>query len=675
MASLTSYLGGKFVNEARGYLATHRRDVNPLLALPAARVDVASPLGDGGQDIATLTFGGNSAAPQRTDDRITELTDELSWLSGDAKHRVKLGSYLNRIRGHDDEIPNQLGTFTFPSLAALAADSPSTFTRTLAPQDVDGAAWNAALYAGDTWHAAPGLHVMYGVRIETAGFDGAPPANPAVDSLFGVRVDRLPRERHFSPRLGFTWGLGSGEAEARHTTYVRGGVGDFRSPAPEGLYSTVLKAPGTITAETQLACVGAGVPTPDWAAYEASPAAIPARCADSTNGASPARPDVTTFDPRFTAPHAWRASLGVMRRLGDFSLTVDASYARGKSQYGFRDLNLVGTPRFTLADEEDRPVYAPSDSIVPSTGAVSLTASRAHPEFGRVMLIRSDLESETKQLTVALAGATKRGATVRVSYTLTRSRDQSSFGCCSASQGFAAPTTAGDPNVPEWATSDLERRHAVLATVSYPVSDALDVGAIGRLLSGAPFTPLVGSDVNGDGARNDRAFLFDPVTASDTAVASGMRALLTSAPSGVRQCLERQLGHVAGRNSCTGPWQPSLDLQINWHPAWFGEDRPLTISLLTVNLLGGLDEWWHGAAHRLGWGYATVPDPVLEYARGFDPATNRFRYAVNGRFGSLQSAGGGIIVPFQIALQGRLTLGPGVVGGRPRKASGQTPDD
>src|SRR5207302_2065025 len=102
------------------------------------------------------------------------------------------------------------------------------------------------------------------------------------------------------------------------------------------------------------------------------------------------------------------------------------------------------------------------------------TLPRSHPEFGRVMLIRSDLESDTKQLTVALAGTTKRGATVRVSYTLTRSMDQSSFACCSAAQGFAAPTTAADPNVPEWATSDLERRHAVLTTLTYPLSDALE---------------------------------------------------------------------------------------------------------------------------------------------------------------------------------------------------------
>src|SRR5256886_15652795 len=113
------------------------------------------------------------------------------------------------------------------------------------------------------------------------------------------------------------------------------------------------------------------------------------------------------------------------------------------------------------------------------------------------MLIRSDLESDTKQLTVALAGSTKRGATVRVSYTLTRSMDQSSFACCSAAQGVAAPTTAADPNVPEWATSDLERRHAALTTLTYPLGDALHIGAIGRLLSGAPFTPLGGPDLDG----------------------------------------------------------------------------------------------------------------------------------------------------------------------------------
>src|SRR3989475_8120816 len=137
-----------------------------------------------------------------------------------------------------------------------------------------------------------------------------------------------------------------------------------------------------------------------------------------------------------------------------------------------------------------------------------------------------------------------------------------------------------------------------------------------------------------------------------------MRALIATAPPAVRDCLRRQLGHVAGRNSCTGPWQPALDFQINWRPAYFGPARRLTVSLLTVNLLGGLDQWLHGAANVHGWGFAAAPDPVLLYVRGFDPVAQRFGYGVNGRFGATAGANGGGTVPVQIAIQGHLIVGP-----------------
>src|SRR2546427_1269168 len=133
-----------------------------------------------------------------------------------------------------------------------------------------------------------------------------------------------------------------------------------------------------------------------------------------------------------------------------------------------------------------------------------------------------------------------------------------------------------------------------------------------------------------------------------------MRALIATAPPAVRDCLRRQLGHVAGRNSCAGPWQPALDFQINWRPAYFGPARRLTVSLLTVNLLGGVDLWLHGAANLHGWGFAAAPDPVLLSVRGFDPVAQRFGYGVNGRFGATVAANGGVTVPFQIAIQAHL---------------------
>ena len=657
MASLTSHFAGSLINEVRGYFSTERRDATALVAVPAGRVQVASDLPGGRQGVATLGFGGNAGLPQRVDNVSLELSEELSWLPGGGAHRPKLGGLLSGTGLDQNQTPNQLGTFVFPSLSALAADSPASFSRVFAPVVQGGTAWNGALYLADSWRTG-GLQLTYGTRLEAARFSGAPPYNRAVDSLFALRTDRIPEHTRLSPRMGFMWTGGGGESG--EPTILRGGVGDFQSPTPTALYSAALGAPGLSNAETELVCIGSAVPIPDWAAYASDPATIPGQCADtgSTLAIRP-HPNVSAFAPDYAPPHAWRASLGVQRRLlHAFTVSLDASYARGTTQYGFRDVNLVATPRFTLPDEGARPVYVPVDSIVPATGALSVTASRVHPEYGEVLVIGSDLQSDTRQVILGVGVGSTRGAALRLSYTFTRARDQSSFSCCAASHGFAAPTTATSPNVREWATSDLERRHAVLATATLPISTALELGTIFRLTSGAPFTPVVGSDVNGDGARNDRAFIFVPATAPDTGVGNAMRTLIAGAPAAVRRCLVSQLGRVAARNSCTGPWQPSLDLQLSWRPAGLGLERRLTLSLLTVNLLGGLDEWLHGPGNLHGWGYATAPDPILLYVRGFDPATARFRYAVNGRFGASSAANGGVTVPFQIGLQARLTMGP-----------------
>lgn len=663
MTSLTSYFGGNFINDARGYVSVDHKDAVGYLALPQGRVQVTSALTDSTHGVAYLGFGGNTSFPQTAHTRAMEFSDELSVLPGSGQHRIKLG--IDVVGTHLDETRalNQFGTFTFSSLDALANGTPASFTRTLTPQERAGTAWNGTIYLGDAWRPSSRLQVAMGARLEHGWFAGAPAFNPTVDSLFGIRTDQIPSDLHLSPRVGFTWTPGGGSGGgfgAPPSTTIRGGIGDFRSLTPSSLYGSALAAPGNSNAQVQLVCVGPSVPTPDWSAYVSDPSAIPTQCADTvTTVAITAHPNATVFDPGFTAPHAWRGSLGIRRRLGRmYAVSLDASYSRGVSQYGFSDLNLSTSPRFTLADEGNRPVYVPAGLIVPSTGALSSVDSRIYPQFGQVLAINSNLASEAKQLTLAFNGVTRRGAVFQVSYTYTRATDQSSFANGSAGQGFVAPTSSGDPNLPEWATSDLERRHSFLGTFAYPITGALEVTAIGRLSSGTPFTPLVGSDINGDGARNDRAFVFDPATAADPALASAMRTLLAIAPTGVRDCLNDQLGRVAARNSCTGPWQPSLDFQVNWRPSWWGLDRRLTISLVTVNFLGGLDNWLHGAANLHGWGSVSAPDPVLLSVRGFDPVAETFRYGVNGRFGAVQSANGGILVPFQIGLQAHLALGP-----------------
>src|SRR5207249_1406053 len=62
-----------------------------------------------------------------------------------------------------------------------------------------------------------------------------------------------------------------------------------------------------------------------------------------------------------------------------------------------------------------------------------------------------------------------------------------------------------------------------------------------------------------------------------------------------------------------------------------------------------------------GWGYAPAPHPVFLSVLGIDPTTNQFGYAVNGRFGGFARASGGVTVPFQVALQAHLAVGPGPI--------------
>lgn len=711
MATYTSIFGGMFLNEFKGYASVNKNQARSFMALPAGRVQVASDLDDATtRAVSTLTFGGNTGLPQDGRSGTFEMTDEVSWLTPD--HRFKLGGLFNLSSFEQDVTSNRFGTYTFASLADYESGKATSFTRTLQPNVREGSQMNAALYLGDVWRARRGLQVTYGGRLEGGRFGKAPAYNPVVEESFGRRTDFIPSEVHVSPRVGFTWtvggpggrvggdgggregrgggggggggaggrggglaGLLGGRGGGATPTIIRGGLGEFRSTVSSNLFSQAASATGLANSETQLVCTGDAVPQPDWDNFLFNPSAIPTTCVDGGNSFVPiARPAVTVLDRNFQAPRSWRASLGAQRRvLERYNLNVDASYTRGVAQTGYTDLNLDPTPQFTLANEGDRPVFVPASTIVAASGVTNMLASRLDPTFAQVFSVGSDLRSTAKQLTVSLQGLTTRGAIFNIGYTLGYAEDQSSGGSFGGFGGgfgrgggagggggsFGSATTASNPNVREWAVSSFDRRHSFTGSLTWPINLGLEVTATGRVSSGAPFTPLVGSDINGDGSRNDRAFIFDPTSAStDPAVGAGMAKLLANSPDGVRECLTSQLGSAAGRNSCRGVWQPSLELQMNWRPQMFGLNRRLMISLNTQNLLGGLDELFHGRNNLHGWGAIRSQDNTLLYARGFDPASSKYLYEVNERFGASRQGANGISIPFQVGVNARLMVGP-----------------
>jgi len=679
MVSLTSHLG-RFINEGRVYQSSDRQNTEPYLAIPGGRVTVASALNNGTQSLTTLQFGGNPSLPQFTHSRLLEATDELSWVSGNGAHRYKLGALMNADRSSIGTIPNRYGTFYFNSLADFEANQPSQYTRTISGTDRLAGSNNLALYLGDAWRRSAAFQMTYGLRLEGTRFPRTPAYNPDIETLFGLRTDDAPTEVHLSPRVGFTFmpgarsrgaggggagggagGPGGGGGFNAASWILRGGLGEFRGRISSNLVATAVEATGLPGGQSQLTCVGAGVPVPDWSSYLADPASVPAEClggASTTTGdPTGQRRNVTLFESNFGAPKVWRSSFGASRRFFErYSFNVDAQYAYGVNQTGSRDLNLNATPAFLLASEGGRPVYVPPTAIIPRSGATTIIASRLHPEYGAVSELTSDLHSTSAQITTTVGGLTLQGITWSASYTFLRTRDQQNgFG----STGFGGGNTAGNPNVVEWGTSDRERRHQMLGTLTFPARPWLDITAIGRLTSGQLYTPVVSGDVNGDGSRNDRAYIFDPASpgiAGDTALANGMSRLLAGTSSRARACLESQIDNIAARNSCSTPWTPALDLQLNFKPSAFGLERRLTLSLQLQNALVGLDQLLHGN-NLHGWGQPILPDRTLLFVRGFDAGTQRYIYQVNEHFGDASGRTSAYRIPFQVGLQGRLTLG------------------
>lgn len=632
----------------------------PYLSLPAGRVRVTSDLDDDRSAVQTLSFGGNPSLDMTQRTTATAFMNQLSWFSADNEHRLKLTSELRHEAFTQEQSANRLGTFTFNSLADLEAGAASSFTRQLSSRQRAVDHLVGGLSLGDAWRVTPELQLQYGVRADGNRYLDAPARNEAVEDAFGVRNDLVPDRVYLSPRAGFAWTYGTAAEVAgfqgamrNPRAVVRGGVGLFQNVPGATLIASAIDQTGLTSGPRQIRCIGTATPIPDWEGYATNPALIPDRCADGTTGTvfSDATPGVTLFSPDYVAPRSIRSNLqwsGPV--LGNrFSATVDATLSLNESQQSMVDLNFSALERFTLPDEGDRPVYVAAGSIVPGTGAVSSRDSRRFDEFGRVMEMRSDMRSVSRQLSLRISP-------VRYSATFSWNLSYVYGNVRERSRGFSS--TAGNPLGIEWSRSPFDSRHQIVYNVGYNLFDAVRVNWFGSFRSGTPFTPTIAGDINGDGYANDRAFVFDPDATADPALAGSMRSLLERGPAAGRDCLRAQRGRIAGRNSCEGPWTSMSTLSVSLNPVKFRMPQRASISFQLSNPLGAADLLLHGSDGLRGWGQQAMPDQSLLHVRGFDPSQRRFDYEVNQRFGSTSPAGSAFRVPVTLTALFRFDIGP-----------------
>jgi hypothetical protein len=327
---------------------------------------------------------------------------------------------------------------------------------------------------------------------------------------------------------------------------------------------------------------------------------------------------VTLISPDYDTPRSWRASLDWSTNLPkNLLFRAGTLFSYDLSQPGTVDANFSGTRKLTLADEASRPVFVSAAGIDPASGAVSAAESRVSSNYGRVSERVSDLHGYGGQFTLGLSPdvfkfRTRYSFYSSLNYTLQWSKRQF--------RGFDG-AGFGDPRDKEWAPNSNDARQVIVFSGGFSYQKIGTITLFTRLQSGLPFTPIVQGDVNGDGRGGDRAFIPNPSSESDAALASQMRSLLENANDRTRDCLNDRLGRAAGRNSCRGPWTQSLNLQ--WRPPmpskWGGRIVP---NVYLQNILGRS---------------SVNPDPVLLVPKGFDAGSSRFKYDVNSKFGTINS--------------------------------------
>ena len=609
-------------------------------------------------------FGGDATIfRNRLEESKLQLIDNFNYRMG--AHSFKLGGNVLFGSNVNTFWLSGSGSYSFSNLRNFEQGIINTYTRNLRACPVALTA-NAAgelvicpeydvplaefgyteysFYAQDAIQVSNNLLVTAGLRFQGTGFGDKPAATPAVADTFGYRTDVMPAFTGLSPRLAFTYDFG-GQARV-----LRGGVAMLVGRAPTVLAGNAISTERPLLSIT---CVGnAAAPTLNPATLKemldaGDGSKNPASC---RSGAAPTgRPEYTLFHEDFKLPRTLKASVGYEHLFSsNTKIGVDYIYSRANNQFTVKDLNMgarscqstqtAGAFRgrdyeniascFTLANENNRPVFVPRTGFNPrfAANAGATTSSRnTVATFDRVYLNVSDGEAEAHNATITLDQRIGERFALGASYGWVRAYDNSSYSCCTSGEGFSGELNAGNPNVVGdvgdehllWGVSRFERRHTVTGNVMWRAPYGVRVSGIWRSQSGLPFTPVVDGDPNGDGASfNDRAQVggvqFN--TAADEQKFNDLVAK--------HECLKEQLGQIAKRNSCRGPWFHSLDMRLSKVINTFSGQR---VELLAdvFNVLNGLNEDW---GRYMG---VFTASTNLYRAERFDNATGRIVYSTN----------------------------------------------
>jgi hypothetical protein len=537
---------------------------------------------------------------------VIELTNNFNYFLGD--HTITAGVKADFFKFRNLFIPGAFGVYTYNSIADFINDRrPASYeyrySATSDPQQE--ANWTAnqlGFYLQDEWTIMPTLKITGGVRFDIPSYPDEPNFNARIDTFFAqqrgmdVATNKPPKTAvNISPRLGFNWAL-----DEERNTQIRGGVGVFSGRFP------------AVWVSNQYSNTGVD--------FYTTTAAPPNFVADPNNQPRPSSAtlptaEVNLTDPDYKSPSILRTNLALDQSLPyNLVLSVEGVYSKTQNDVFFQNINLAGqqtnsglTPGGLLPGEE-REVWGTYNSTTRR-----FSANRVSSAFTGVYLLTNTDMGMNANLTFQLQRLNAPdNLYANLAYTWGYSEDVNSGVSAQARSSWRFNPNQGNPNVPVLSFSVNDRRHRIMAALSYTLDwdfrgFKTNFGIFYNGYSGRPFSYVVNGDVNGDG-ESDNDLVYIPEDANDIILVSSTGAVLPTTDPAYTSLfnyidnddyLKENKGSMSERNGAREPWSHQIDLRLSQEiPSFTGHKFEITFDIL--NLLNLFNKEW-------GW-QQTVPN-------------------------------------------------------------------
>jgi hypothetical protein len=395
-------------------------------------------------------FGTATTSPLARDIDLYEVVDSLSTQRGAHSLKAGVDVLYNRVQiGFPGAVQ---GVYTFTSLNNFLTGSYLSYQQAFGAPSQFQANPNAGFFAQDEWRVRPGLTINAGLRYDLQFLPD--PIHTDKDNI--------------APRLGFAYAPGD------HKTVMRASYGIYYDRIPLRATSNAVQRDGSKYVVVQLAPNQSGAPV-----FPNVLSALPASL--------PTKPNITRIDPNIEASYSQQANVQLERELpGDSVISVGYLYLRTSHIILSRNVNVPTVPA--------------------SAGIANL--GRPDPNWGNIARYESSGRSDYNGMVVSFNKHASSWASVRASYTLSKTIDNA------GNFFFSTPQNNFDLS-DEKGLSDNDQRHRLVVSGTFETPRAsakkalrpfrgFQVSYIFTYASRLPFNVVLGSDRNFDTNNNDR---------------------------------------------------------------------------------------------------------------------------------------------------------------------------